>query len=186
MSPTRATAEERRQEIVAAARLEFAHGGLDGTSTEAIARRVGVSQPYLFQLFHTKKELFLAAVVDCFARTWRTFETAGKAARRDTDDPKSILETMGHAYWDLLQDRETLLMQLQSYAACDDPEIQAVVREQYARLWEGVGRLSGADGRSIEAWFAEGMLLNVAAALGVHPDRPGALRLDLLRCEEPR
>lgn len=178
MTPTRTSADERRQEIVAAARIEFARGGYDGTSTAAIARRVGVSQPYLFQLFKSKKELFLAAVVECFAEHWRTFERAGTAARAETDDPKMILAAMGRAYHTLLGDRDMLRMQLQAYAACDDPEIQAVVRERYAALWEGVQRLSGADDRAVEAWFGEGMLLNVLAALGVRPETPDSLCLD--------
>ena len=48
--------------MIEAATAEFAHGGLDGTSTDDIATRVGISQPYLFRLFRTKKELFLAVV----------------------------------------------------------------------------------------------------------------------------
>jgi AcrR family transcriptional regulator len=61
------TADERRDAIVAAATEEFAIGGLVGASTEAIARQVGVSQPYVFQLFGTKKDMFLAVVRSCFA-----------------------------------------------------------------------------------------------------------------------
>ena len=58
---TRQTAEERREEILEAARYEFAARGLHGTSTEDIARRAGISQPYVFRLFGTKKELFMAS-----------------------------------------------------------------------------------------------------------------------------
>src|SRR6476661_9464555 len=72
----RQTADERRDAIVAAATEEFATGGLVGASTEAIARRVGVSQPYVFQLFGTKKDLFLAVVGSCFARIILAFEGA--------------------------------------------------------------------------------------------------------------
>jgi AcrR family transcriptional regulator len=59
---TRISKEERRREIIEAATREFAIGGLNGTPVEAIAKQVGVSQPYLFQLFGTKKDLFIAAV----------------------------------------------------------------------------------------------------------------------------
>jgi len=92
---TRMSADDRRDEVIAAATIEFAAGGYAGTSTGAIARRVGVSQPYLFQLFGTKKELFLAAVHDCFGRTGRRFEEAGQAARAEGLDTKGILEAMG-------------------------------------------------------------------------------------------
>ena len=70
---TRHTADERREEMIAAALVAFADTGLDGTSTETIARQVGISQPYLFRLFGTKKELFLAAVERCFTDTLETF-----------------------------------------------------------------------------------------------------------------
>ena len=55
----------RREEILAAAFDEFAEHGLDGTSTDVIARKAGVSQPYLFRLFGTKKELYLESVRRC-------------------------------------------------------------------------------------------------------------------------
>ena len=51
----RKSAEERREEILAIALRHFADGGYHGTSTEAIAREAGISQPYLFRLFRTKK-----------------------------------------------------------------------------------------------------------------------------------
>src|SRR5664280_2221844 len=99
---TRMTAEERRDEIVAAASIEFAATGYAGTSTDAIARRAGVSQPYLFQLFGTKKELFLATLRGCFERTARVFDEVGKAARAEGLDPDGILLRMGNAYLPLL------------------------------------------------------------------------------------
>jgi AcrR family transcriptional regulator len=64
----RKSAEVRREEILEAAVKEFAYGGLHGTSTERIAQRAGISQPYLFRLFGTKKELFIAANQRCFGR----------------------------------------------------------------------------------------------------------------------
>ncbi len=162
----RLTADERRDEIVAAASIEFAVAGYSGTSTESIARRAGVSQPYLFQLFGTKKELFLAAVRDCFLRTERTFEQSGKPMRDAGAAPGRILEEMGHAYVRLLlADRGILRLQLQAYAACQDPDIQAVVRDNYGTLWQTVAAVSGADPGAVRSWFADGMLINVIASI---------------------
>lgn len=163
---TRLTAEERRIEIVAAASVEFAEAGYAGTSTDAISHRAGVSQPYLFQLFGTKKELFIAAVRDCFDRTGRTFEHSGRLARDRGLEPTQALEEMGHAYVRLLLgDRNVLRLQLQAYAACQDAEIQSVVRDGYAALWQVVTDVSGADPRAVHEWFAEGMLINVIASI---------------------
>jgi AcrR family transcriptional regulator len=163
----RLTADERRDEVVAAATIEFAAGGFAGTSTESIARRAGVSQPYLFQLFGTKRELFLAAIHDCFERTGRRFEEAGCAARAAGLDTRGILEQMGHAYVEmLLADRNLLRLQLHGYAACADPDVRTVVRREYLGLWQTVARLSGADPYQLHEWFAQGMLINVIASIG--------------------
>jgi AcrR family transcriptional regulator len=167
MTPTaRLSAGERRDEVVAAAMAEFAQTGYAGTSTDAIARRSGVSQPYLFQLFGTKKDLFIAAVRHGFGRTALAFETAGRAARAEDPSAEHVLDAMGQAYCDLLRDRELLLCQLQAYAACGDPEIRAAVGDEFIRIYRLVEELSGADDHALEHWFGAGMLMNTAAAIG--------------------
>jgi len=162
----RMTADERRAEVIAASIREFAARGFAGGSTQAIATRVGVSQPYLFQLFGTKRELFLASARECFSRIRVRFEDSARAARTTSDRPEAILEAMGRTYHDLLQDRDMLRLQLQAYAACDDPAIRDVVREEWARLYDAVAAASGADEHLLHHWFAEGMLMNVAASIG--------------------
>jgi len=164
---TRLGADERRDEVIAAAAIEFAGGGFAGTSTVSIARRAGVSQPYLFQLFGTKQDLFLAAVRDCFARTSRRFEEAARAARASGLDSAGVLKEMGSAYFEmLLADRDLLRLQLHAYAACGHPEIRAVVRDGYVTLWRTVARISGSDPSALYTWFAQGMLINVIASIG--------------------
>jgi AcrR family transcriptional regulator len=161
---TRLSKDERRREIVEAATVEFAVGGLNGTPVETIARRVGVSQPYLFQLFGTKKDLFIAAVRRAFDRTVVTFRTATADVAGDADS-ETILMTMGEAYHRLLQDRTLLLMQMQAYAACDDEEVRAVVREEFQRLVRFAQSVSGASALQMTQWLGYGMLMNVAAAM---------------------
>jgi AcrR family transcriptional regulator len=164
---TRMSADERRDAIVAAATEEFATGGLVGASTEAIARRVGVSQPYVFQLFGTKKDLFLAVVESCFSRIILAFEGAAAQWTPGDEACNSALMAMGLAYKRLLADRTLLLMQLQSYAACSDPDVRTAVRSGWARLYRRVSEASGASKDEIHAFFAEGMLLNLGAAVGL-------------------
>lgn len=162
----RLSAEERREAIVAAALGEFALKGLAGASTDLIAARAGVSQPYVFQLFGTKRDLFLAVVRHAFQRTSIAFEDA---AQRYTNGESmgcdSILGAMGGAYMQLLSDRTLLLIQLQAYAACGEPEVRIAVREEFAKLHRGVAQTTGASGAEIHQFFAEGMLLNVGAAV---------------------
>jgi AcrR family transcriptional regulator len=163
-STTRQTADERRDTIVAAAVHAFADGGYAGTSTDSIARAVGVSQPYLFQLFGTKRELFLAAVRHAFQRTRLVFHEAARRGPQDDQD-SSVLHLMGLAYMRMLSDMDLLRIQLQAYAACGDDDVRAVVRDEFAELYAAVKRDSGASNEEIHRFFAEGMLLNVAAAL---------------------
>jgi AcrR family transcriptional regulator len=165
-STNRLTAEERRTEVIAEAISEFAARGYVGGSTQAIASRVGVSQPYLFQLFGTKRELFLASVRDCWTRIRLRFEDSAREARAIDDHPEAVLMAMGRTYHDLLRDRDMLRLQLQAYAACDDPVIRDAVRGEWAHLYDAVAEASGADEHLLHHWFAEGMLMNVAASIG--------------------
>jgi AcrR family transcriptional regulator len=157
---SRMSAAERREEILDTAVSDFAIGGLHGTSTEAVAERAGISQPYLFRLFGTKKGLFIACIERCFDSTQERFRAAAEA-----DEAGDILEAMGRAYVGLLADRELLLAQMQTYAACGDEEIRAIVRLRWGELYRTVERLSGAPADEVRAFFATGMLLNVAAAM---------------------
>ncbi len=166
---TRVPAAERRDALVAAAVHEFARGGLHGTPVARIAQRVGVAQPYVFSLFPTKRELFLAAVERGFDLIAETFTRTAAAFDPATAPPDAdVLRAMGTAYVDLLgTHRDYLLLQHQSYAACDDEVIRERVRHRYAQLVCHVERLSGADQERIDDFFRHGMWLNVAAAMGV-------------------
>ena len=159
---TLSTAEERREEILEAAERVFAARGLHGTPTMEIARAAGLSQAYLFRLFPTKSELFIALVARCNARIERTFSEAAAAARA-AGEP--VMPAMGTAYVGLLSDRNLLLNQLHAHAACDDPAIRAEMRRGFARLVELVERETGAEAQEIRSFFAHGMLLNVLAAM---------------------
>jgi AcrR family transcriptional regulator len=157
---TRMSAEERRELVLEAAVTEFAAGGLAGTSTEDVARAAGISHPYLFRLFPTKKALFLTLVDRCFQR----IEAAFAAAAGDKTGEEA-LAAMGDEYERLLENRTLLLLQMHAYAACEDPDIRAATRAGYKRLWGMVERVSGLPFDRVVAFFAMGMLINVAAAM---------------------
>jgi AcrR family transcriptional regulator len=157
---SRMPAEERRELIVDAAIGEFARAGLRGANMDAVARAVGVTQPYIFRLFGTKKALFLACVERCFDRTQEEFERAAAGLTG-----AQALGAMGMAYIAKLRDRDLLLLQLHSYTACDDPDVRALVRRRYGELVALVERLTGVEGKPVGEFFAHGMLLNVLAAM---------------------
>ena len=49
-------ADERREQVLAAATRAFARTGYAGTSTDVVAREAGVSQPYVVRMFGTKRD----------------------------------------------------------------------------------------------------------------------------------
>jgi AcrR family transcriptional regulator len=155
------SAEARRQLVIDAARTEFASGGYEATTTEAIARRVGVSQPYLFRLFPSKKAIFLASMENCFDQLEQMFDRSSAGLSGE-----AALVAMGTAYNRLLDDRTLLTMQLQMWAiACRDEDVRKLARARMARLWQAAERISGADSKRVTQFIASGMLLNVFAAM---------------------
>ncbi len=158
---TRKSAEERREDVLEVAREVFAEHGLSGASTDEIARRAGISQPYLFRLFHTKKALFLAAVERCFAETRETFEQAAEGKTGE-----EALRALGSAYGELIRSNPNRLRaQMQTYAACEDPDVRRVARRGFGDLVDVVERSSGADAETVSRFFAKGMLINVVASM---------------------
>jgi AcrR family transcriptional regulator len=163
----RMSAEERRESVVRAAMIEFADHGYNGTSTAAIARRVGVSQPYLFRLFENKRALFEAVVRRCTEEIKQNFLRAAEGKHG-----QEALEAMGDAYFQLIEDRSRLLMQMQMYVstaaaeASGDAEVGEAVRALWTDLWDSVAAASGAEPEEIGQFFAYGMLINALVAMG--------------------
>jgi AcrR family transcriptional regulator len=155
------SADERREAVLEAAVEEFGRGGYEGTSTEAIARRVGVSQPYLFRLFPNKRAIFLAGIERCFNR----IDAMWRSVTKDLTGEEALV-AMGSAYSGLIEDRAILQMQLQMWAAaCQDDQVRDTARKGMSRLWQTAQAISGADDMRVMQFMAGGMLLNVMAAL---------------------
>ncbi|MFI5687787.1 TetR/AcrR family transcriptional regulator [Streptomyces sp. NPDC051636] len=167
----RMSADERRESVIRAAMSEFARGGYHGTSTEAIAKRVGVSQPYLFRLFPGKKAIFLAAAERCVEDTIHTFEEAAKGL-----EGEEALHAMANAYVTVIAERpERLMMQMQTYVAVAAAEEEGdhafgeSVRAGWMRLWD-VHLPLGADVNETTTFMAYGMLINCLVAMGFPPE----------------
>ncbi|MBV8195655.1 MAG: TetR/AcrR family transcriptional regulator [Candidatus Dormibacteraeota bacterium] len=163
VAPTeRISAEERKEQILRVAIGVFAEDGYSAGSTEEIARRAGISQPYIFRLFGTKQQLFLDAIDRCFEDTAAVFRKAaeGKAG-------ESALRAIGEAYMQMIErDHVRLRAQLQAYAACEDRQVRQLVSRNFGRLVKLVQDLSGVDRVALAAFFSTGMLLNVLSVMG--------------------
>jgi AcrR family transcriptional regulator len=161
MVSTRQTASERRVAVLSAAVTEFAKAGYAGTSTDAIAARAGISQPYLFRLFGTKKDLFIATHELVGDRIVTELTKAIKGL-----DGDEAMHAMGMAYLELLQDPEMLQVQMHGYAAAtSDPQIAAACRKTFEVLWHLVKDKLGLDEEMIQDFFANGMLISVMSAI---------------------
>ncbi len=166
-SAKRRTAGQRREEVIAAAIIEFATYGLHGASTETIATRAGISQPYVMRLFGTKKALFLAAVEhvgDQVMATWQSGLDEAERLGRATD-PLSRLEAIGMPYLGLVRDVHGLRLVLQSCSSAEDPEIRAATHRWLDTMFTWVREASGADPEAVRRFFATGMMLTVAASI---------------------
>ena len=161
----RQTADERREAVIAAATHEFARKGLHGASTDRIARAAGISQPYLFRLFKTKKELYLETSARRMEETYQAFERASRGLTG-----VEALRAMGEVYTELIEDRDRLQLMLQCFADCDEPEVQTGVRRVWRDLVELVERVSGEPPEVVSAFFARGMLLNAVNAMRLFDD----------------
>ena len=161
MVPIRQTADERRTAVLAAAITEFARNGYAGTSTDAIARRAGISQPYLFRLFGTKKDLFIATYDLVGDRIVRAI-----AAALDSAAPGEEMGAMGLAYLQLLQDPELLEVQMHGFAAATgDADIARGCRKTFEVLYRLLTERTGMNDEDIREFFAHGMMISVMSAI---------------------
>ncbi|MFD7718368.1 TetR/AcrR family transcriptional regulator [Streptomyces sp. NPDC059814] len=162
------SADERRESVIRAAITEFARGGYSATSTEVIARRVGVSQPYLFRLFPNKQAMFLAAAERCLVDTRQVFAEAAEGL-----DGEEALRAMAAAYQHLIvDDPDRLLMQMQMYAAvaaaeaAGDHEFGESLRAGWLEMFDDISLALGADVDEATSFLAYGMLINTLTSLG--------------------
>ena len=165
------SAEARREQVLAAATTAFARGGYAGTTTDAVAREAGVSQPYVVRMFGTKHELFLAVfgravnrIRDAFREVLdaRGVPGGGVPAGKAAFDPDSEADwaELGEAYTRLLADRNFLLVMMHGFAAGDDDAIGARARTCMGEIYE-VLCSTGCTPEKATGFIAHGMLLNV-------------------------
>lgn len=155
----RVSAEKRREQILAAATTEFSRLGLHGASTMTIAERASVSQPNMFRLFSTKRELFIAALEQVVEQIKQRMISSGEA------NPANPLTVMADRWRDLLENRELMLMLLQGYAACSDEEVRNAMHRASIEMFSRIEQMPGIGPETARRFYAEGMYLTIAAAM---------------------
>jgi AcrR family transcriptional regulator len=162
----RQSADSRRRHVLDVAIETFAEEGYRGASTTEIARRAGISQPYIYALFRNKHDLFLAAYHEVAER----IRTRLLAAAENAGDPEARLRAMGDAYLQMIGNTPEVLCQLQAYAAAGDPALRDPVRDEFLRLFEAVREAADVSREEASFFFAGGIFLAIATALGVPPE----------------
>jgi AcrR family transcriptional regulator len=161
---TLSTADERREDVLRTAMKVVGPRGLYGTSTMDVAAAAGISQAYLFRLFPTKTELFVAVLERSFQRIRDTMVEAAASARAEG---RPVRDAMAEAYTNLLRDPEVLLTQLQGQAAATEPAVRDALRHGFRMLYEMAEREWPTSPAEMQAFFAHGMLCNVIAAMEI-------------------
>ncbi|URN04320.1 TetR/AcrR family transcriptional regulator [Actinomadura madurae] len=162
----RPTAEERRDQVLEAGISVFAEFGYHATKTADIARRAGISQPYIYALFDDKKALFLA----CLQRSREQIRDAFAASWTPRDTPEETLAVLGRTYRGLLGDTDARRLQMQGYAASADPEIREFMRRGFMEVSDMLRERTGADHATVARFMAAGNLLNLGAVLALPPE----------------
>ena len=166
VTATRLTSEERKQHVIDAAVEEFAATGFNATSTTTIAKRAGISQPYIYALFPNKRDLVVATYKRCCDDIRLRFL---KAADSESD-PAKKLDRIAEAYNEFLQSKSRLLVLLHAFAAAADPELHDEIRASYMKLFEDVEKAAGVPRDDFARFWAIGMYMTIGAAMDLPED----------------
>ncbi|TLS51735.1 TetR/AcrR family transcriptional regulator [Paenibacillus antri] len=155
----------RRADIISAAIEVFAELGYYRTTTMQVAKRAGISQPYIFRFFATKEELLLAAL----EASWRRIADAFRQVVA-TASPDRLERELIAAYEEIMTARRSeTLLQMQAQTMRDEPirtamqsgyrDVRGIVLEAFR-----VRGLPDPEERA-KLFLARGMLCNVSMAL---------------------
>jgi anti-anti-sigma factor len=159
-------ASHRREAILTAARTEFAEWGYHGATTAAIATRADISQSYLYALFPSKKDLFIA----CYR--WHHHQIMDiMATAAEAPDLVQARARMHESYLEKLENREYFLFRLQATAAAaSDQDIADEVRQAFIESSQKLLDLLGDDREAAKAYIALSRLIDVAMAIELPRD----------------
>jgi AcrR family transcriptional regulator len=159
------TSAERREILIDRAISAFSRSGYIGTSVATVAAEAGISPAYVFKLFPTKEQLFVAALDRCFEQILAALEAG--AELDTTNTPTGILDAMGLAYAHLIADRELLMLQVHAQSAADVPEIGDALRRGLAAVTRFAKTRSGSADEDVQRFVAFGQLCHLIVTLQI-------------------
>jgi len=164
----RLPAEDRKSQIIEAAREVFASQSYAKVGTADLAKAAGVSEPALYRYFSGKKELFLATLSSTAPRLLEIWQ----AIAYDVEDPLETLWSIGVHYYDHLQTHSgNMKLQFQAVSEADDPEIRAALHENFAAFVDFVaetldeGKRRGIVRRDVDSRLVAWQFLGIGLTL---------------------
>jgi len=162
---TRMRAEERRELILEAATAVFGERGYVGTTTDAVAKAAGVSQPYVVRMFGTKEALFLEVLHRALDKLLVTFRAALAEGIAAGESGMDVAHRIGMAYADLLTDRGLLLSLMHAFILGSDPVIGKAAREGFLDVYKFLRFEARFSPEDADIFLAHGMMMNTMVGL---------------------
>ena len=166
--PSLSTAQVRRETVIQSAVMVFAQSGYLGTPVTAIAEHAQISPAYVFKLFPSKEQLFIAALERCFALVMAALARGAEASADQT--PDDILWAMGGTYAELISDRALLMLQVHAQSAASVPEIGMAFRQGLKDITLFVKTRSGAADEQVQRFIAYGQLCHLVVTASLEDD----------------
>lgn len=170
--------EDRKELVLTAATEVFGEHGYVGTTTDAVAKAAGVSQPYVVRMFGTKEALFLAVLHRALGRLVDSFEAAIDEGR------ENLHQRLGAAYGELLTDRGLLLSLMHAFVLGSDPAIGAAARRGFLQVYALLRHRAGFSADEARDFLAQGMLLNTMVGIRMAAQDDDDAR-ELVECVAP-
>jgi AcrR family transcriptional regulator len=135
----RLPAEERKRQILVAAREVFGHRGAEDPSVDELAAAAGISKPILYRHFASKRELYLAVLEDHLSdlirRLWVGLSSSA--------DPRERLRSALRAYFEFVEERPDGYRMLAEAGSRMDPGTRERMGTAWDTLADGIARTVG-------------------------------------------
>lgn len=172
MPTARLTSQARRAAIIDAAVHLFSEKGFRGVTTRELAAAVGVSEPVLYQHFHTKRDLYHAILEERALCGERSIPTEFEQQLDCVSDDRAFLIRLGHGIIDWHANDPTYA-RLLMFSALERHELSRMFFEKYslvffaglARFFER--RIAEGEFRGMDPMLAAHAFIGLAANYGM-------------------
>ena len=161
--------ESRRETVIQSAIAVFAERGYLGTPIADVAKHARISQAYVFKLFPSKEELFVAALERCFQFIERALAEGADSSK--DQQPDAVLFAMGGAYAALIADQDLLKLQVHAQSVAGVPKIASTFRKGLKATTTFAKKRSGASDEAVQRFMAYGQLCHLITVMRLDEEK---------------